>query len=97
MRKQEILDKLSAHRAELRERGVKSLEIFGSAARDEAVESSDVDLLVEFDRPTGLLGLINLKHRLEDLLQADEVDLLTPEGLHPALRERIMEEAVHAF
>lgn len=97
MRKQEILDKLSAHRVELQSRGVKSLALFGSAARDEAVESSDVDLLVEFDRPTGLLGLISLKHTLEKMLQTDKVDLLTPDGLHPALRQRILEEAVDAI
>jgi len=96
MRKQQILDKLSAHRDELHAQGVKSLALFGSAARDEAVDTSDIDLLVEFDRPTGLLGLIGLKNRLEKLLQADKVDLLTPDGLHPALREKILAEAVHA-
>lgn len=97
MRRKEILDRLSAHRDELRARGVKSIALFGSLARDEALDTSDVDLLAELDRPTGLLGLIGLKHRLEELLQVDNVDLLTRDGLHPALRERILSEAVDAI
>ena len=94
MKKQEILDRLAAHRDELRSSGVKSVALFGSAARDEATDISDVDLLVEFDRPTGLLALIRLKRRLEEMLQIDSVDLLTREGLHPALKDRILADAI---
>jgi uncharacterized protein len=94
MKKQEILDRLGAHRDELRSSGVKSVALFGSAAKDEATDTSDVDLLVEFDRPTGLLALIRLKHRLEEMLEIDSVDLLTREGLHPALKDRILAEAI---
>jgi len=95
MKRAEIIAKLSASEEELRGRGVKSMALFGSAARDEATDTSDVDLLVEFDRPTGLFGLIRLKRRLEEVLLVEKVDLLTPEGLHPALKERILAEAVH--
>jgi len=94
MTRSEVLAKLEAHRDELRARGVLSMALFGSAARDEATDVSDVDILVEFDRPTGLLGLIGLKHRLEELLQVKKVDFLTREGLHPALKERILAETV---
>lgn len=96
MRRQEILDQLSTHSDEFHARGVKSVALFGSAARDEATDLSDIDLLVEFDRPTGLLGLIGLKHWLEEILHVEKVDLLTRDGLHPALKERILAEAIDA-
>lgn len=94
MRRQDILDRLTANRAELEARGVKSVALFGSAVRGEATDTSDVDLLVEFDRPTGLLGLIKLKHELEEMLEVENVDLITRDGLHPALKDRILSEAV---
>ena len=57
--KSRILDGLRRHRQDLAARFfVKSLALFGSVARDEAGAGSDVDLLVEFDRPVGLLHLI---------------------------------------
>ena len=49
LRKDQVLAILSAHQAELRELGVKSLALFGSVARDEARPDSDVDLLIEFE------------------------------------------------
>lgn len=54
---------LAQHRAELAEMGVASLKIFGSLARGEAGPESDVDLLVEFDRPIGLIGLADVAQR----------------------------------
>ena len=57
MKRDKVVKILSEHRDELQQRfGVKSLALFGSVARDEATGISDVDLLVEFDRPTGLFG-----------------------------------------
>ena len=97
MKKSEILEKLEAHYAELQARGVRSVALFGSAARDEVTDTSDVDLLVDFERPTGLLELIRLKHRLEEMLRVEKVDLLTRDGLHPALKERILAEAIHVL
>ena len=69
VRREDILKKLDEQRLQLVTAGVKSLALFGSLARDEAIDSSDVDLLVEFVRPTGLLGLIALKHALEKRLK----------------------------
>ena len=94
MTRREVLDRLAAHREELRRQGVAGLALFGSAARDQATEISDVDLLVEFDRPVGLFGLSRLKQRLEQVLGVKKVDLITREGLHPALKDRILSEAV---
>ena len=71
--------------------GVQSLALFGSVARDEATAKSDVDLLVEFNRPVGYFGLFALQDYLEQLLGCP-VDLGTPDSLKPYLRERIQGE-----
>ncbi|MGQ9630207.1 MAG: nucleotidyltransferase family protein [bacterium] len=94
MRRDEILRLLSEHRAELEQFGVRSLALFGSAARDEAREDSDIDLLVEFERPVGLFEFVDLKSYLENLL-GYQVDLGTPASLKPRLRERVLKEAVY--
>ena len=73
--------------------GVKSLLLFGSVARDEATSISDVDLLVEFNRPVGYFGLFALQDYLEKLLGCP-VDLGTPESLKPRIRERVMGELI---
>lgn len=73
--------------------GVTTLLVFGSVARGEDRPGSDVDLLVEFDRPVTLLGLYRLQDRLEQLLGCG-VDLCTPSGLKPRVRERVLSEAV---
>jgi len=95
MTRDEVLHVLQEHHSELRDRfGVKSLALFGSAARGEARIRSDVDLLVEFDKPVGLFEFIDLKLFLEQLL-GRHVDLGTPESLRPRLRERVLAEAIH--
>ncbi len=93
MTRDEVLHILSQHRAELVQLGVKSLALFGSAARGEATAKSDVDLLVEFDRPVGLFHFIEVKEFLERVL-GSPVDLGTAESLHPRLREQVLQEAV---
>ena len=65
--------------------------IFGSFARDEADENSDVDILVELKGEKSLLDLAGLKIELEELLGRG-VDVLTFESLHPLLKERILDE-----
>jgi len=91
----DVLETLGAHAAELRSLGVKELLLFGSVARDEAGPQSDVDLLVEFDRPVGYFHLFDVQERLEALLHCS-VDLLTKGGLRPELRDAVMAEAVRA-
>ena len=95
MSRQEVLSTLQAQRTALHERfGVARLTLFGSVARDEGGKGSDVDLLVEFDRPVGLFSFLELQHHLEVLLGC-AVDLGTPQSLKPRLRARVMSEAVH--
>lgn len=95
MSRQEVLATLQAQRAALHERfGVARLTLFGSVARDEAVQESDVDLLVEFDKPVGFFSFLELQNHLETLLGC-AVDLGTPQSLKPRLRARVLAEAVH--
>ena len=94
MERQEIMLKLKGHLNELKKLGVKSLSLFGSVARDEALESSDVDLLVEFDRSVGLFDFFRLQHRIEEMLGVQRVDLLMPSAVKPALRDNILREAI---
>jgi predicted nucleotidyltransferase len=86
---------LAAHRDLLKQFGVRELRLFGSAVRGEAVEASDLDLLAEYDQtaPVGLFEFVRLQRALSELL-GRPVDLATPEALHPALREQILQEAV---
>ena len=85
---------LNKHQADLDLFAVKSLAVFGSVARGEATESSDIDLLVEFNRPIGLFEFIRLKNYLENLI-GYKVDLVTPDALRPAMRNSILSEAVY--
>ena len=97
MSRQEVLSTLQAQRAALHDRfGVARLLLFGSVARDEAGHGSDVDLLVEFDKPVGLFSFLELQEHLEALLGCG-VDLGTPNSLKPRLRDRVMTEAVHVI
>jgi predicted nucleotidyltransferase len=65
MRRAEVLQIVARHEAELSAMGVRSLAIFGSVARDQAGPTSDVDLLVEFDRPVGYFHVFDVQDRLE--------------------------------
>jgi len=95
MKRQDALDILASHGRQLRGSGMKSLMLFGSVARDEAVDSSDIDLLVEFSDPVGLFAFVRFRRLLETMLGC-HVDLVTPDALSPALRDAILKEAVRA-
>jgi len=94
MTRDEILRLLSEHRADLERFGVKSLALFGSAAREEAKPESDLDLLVEFAGPATFDQYMDLKFFLEDLLRSP-VDLVTHKALKPRLKPHIEKEAVY--
>ena len=70
---------------------VRKAAIFGSFARGENKEGSDIDFLVEFNGDKSLLDLSGLKITLEELLKIG-VDVLTYNSLHPLLRDRILNE-----
>jgi predicted nucleotidyltransferase len=95
MKQDFVLQVLKQNNAELEKQfGVKTLMLFRSVARDEATSKSDVDLLVEFNRPVGYFGLFALQNYLEKLLGCP-VDLGTPDSLKPYIRERVMGELIH--
>lgn len=94
MTKQQVIDRLVAHTEELRAGGVKSLGLFGSVARSEATQASDVDVVVELNRPMGLFGLSDLKYLIQQILEVQNVDLITLDGIHPALKDAILGEKV---
>jgi hypothetical protein len=94
MKQEVLIQTLKQKNAELTNKfGVKSLLLFGSVARNEATSASDVDLLVEFNRPVGYFGLFALQDYLEKLLGCP-VDLGTPDSLKPYIKERIMGELI---
>ncbi len=85
---------LRARRAELaRDYGVAQLGLFGSCVRGEAGGTSDVDVLVEFDRPIGFFKFLELEEKLAEWLGA-KVDLVTKAALKPHIGEHILSEVV---
>jgi predicted nucleotidyltransferase len=75
--------------------GVAQVSLFGSFARDEAREDSDVDVLVEFAGPIGMFDFVRLQRELGERI-GRKVELVTPAALKPQLRDRILAEAVLA-
>ena len=87
---------LKHHREDLSLQGVRALAIFGSVARNENTSKSDIDILIDFDSKKGLFAFVGLKSYLESILHC-EVDLVTKNALHPALKPQILREAKHVF
>lgn len=87
---------IEEHRADIleiaRRHGLRDVRVFGSMARGDASETSDVDLLVSLPPDRTGLALGGLLMDVQDLLQR-KVDVVTDRGLHPALRNRILKEA----
>lgn len=75
----------------LKRQGVTKAALFGSVVRGEATKKSDVDLLIRFKGQKSLLDLVGLQLELEEKL-GRKVDVLTYNGIHPLLREIILNE-----
>ena len=93
MRRSDVLAQLQLQKNALTAMGVGELYLFGSVARDEAREESDVDLLVEFTGPPSFDRFMDLKFFLEDLLGIP-VDLVTRRALKPILCSEIELDAI---
>lgn len=90
----ELKEIINSHKKELEDKYyVKSIAIFGSYTRNEQTPESDVDILVEFSRPVGLL-FVHLADYLEEILGV-KVDLMTPEAIKPNRRRYILEELIY--
>jgi predicted nucleotidyltransferase len=97
MTRAEALERLRAHRAELRAMGIDHVAIFGSTARDEATDASDLDIAVRL-RPDMRLGwdYFTLDERVSALLGIP-VDLVTEPVSRPRLQSEIDRDRVDAF
>ena len=96
MKKMNIAELLRVRRNEIlriaSKYGARNVRLFGSAARGEALQDSDIDLLVDLEPGRSLFDLGGLLMDLQDLL-AYKVDVVTERGLRPRIRERVLKEA----
>jgi uncharacterized protein len=79
-----------------KEHGVTSMSLFGSTARGEDHQSSDIDLLVDFEPGRSLIDLVRLERELSEAFNLD-FDVLTPNSLHPRIRERVNREKLSIY
>ena len=93
MNKDKVLRLIRSHKKEIDSFNVKSLALFGSAARDESHALSDIDILVEFKDKATFDQYMKLKFLLEDTLGCP-VDLVTRKALKPRLHDSVEREAL---
>lgn len=97
MQRDDIVNRLRADADRIKRLGVTSLYLFGSFARGEGRQESDVDVLVDYDHGQfGLLEMARLKRQLSELL-GRSVDVGTRDSLHPLMRREVEDEAVQVF
>lgn len=94
----EVIARLRAHEPGLREYGAIALHLYGSAARDEMTDESDVDLFIDYD-PLGDLDLFKLcgLQRFVSAALGRKVDLTTRDGLHSYLKNRIERSSIEVY
>ena len=94
MNKDKVLDILRTHKALLSQRfGVSGLTLFGSVARDQANDDSDIDILVSYGKPATSEAYFGVQFYLEDLL-GRQVDLVTDKALGREFRPYVEKEAI---
>jgi uncharacterized protein len=97
MQRKEAIAKLREYEAKLRQLGVERLYLFGSTARGEAREDSDVDLFFDYERgKLGLFELMDVKEQASRIL-GSKADIMTRDSLHKVLRSRIEASALRVF
>lgn len=95
---EQLLETLKSHEADLRELGVTRIGVFGSVARGEASENSDIDLFAELDREKkiGLIAYAGIVDHLKEML-GRSVDLVQCPAKKAHMREAIEKEGMIAF
>ena len=93
LRREDVVKLIKDHAPELAEFGISSLALFGSVARNESSESSDIDILVEFAGRARFIPFMGLRAYLEDLLRA-RIDLATMEMIRPEIRESVARDLI---
>ena len=97
MKRDEAISRLQRHKADLRRLGVEHLYLFGSTARGEAKDDSDVDLFFDYEKgKLGLFELMDLKEYATGIL-GRKADIMTRDSLHKMLRQTIEAAAVRVF
>ena len=90
----EIKKLLDNHKQELKDKyHIKNIGLFGSIVRGDATAKSDVDILVEFEKPIGL-DFVMLADELEEIIGV-KVDLVTPNAIKPRMLEYIRQDLVY--
>ena len=88
----EIKKILGKHKKELAEKyHVREIGVFGSYVRNEQVEGSDIDILVDFSSPISLFDFIDLEEEISKLLKV-KVDLVSRKALKPYIGQRVLQE-----
>ena len=83
---------IQKHKKELEEKfGLRKIGIFGSYVRGDQVQDSDIDILVEIERPMGFIKFIKLENHLSQILDS-KVDIVTKKALKPYIGRRILQE-----
>ena len=97
MKRADAITLLQAHEAQLKQLGVLTLYMFGSTAREEAREGSDVDLFFDYDKgKLGLFQLMYVKEYTSGILGC-KADIMTRDSIHRVLRDEIESSAIRVF
>ena len=97
MKRADAISLLQAHEAQLKQLGVLTLYMFGSTAREEAREGSDVDLFFDYDKgKLGLFQLMDVKEYTSGILGC-KADIMTRDSIHRVLREKIESSAIRVY
>jgi hypothetical protein len=90
----DIHKRIQEIQGELKNLGVKSLSLFGSASRGEASQKSDLDFLIDFEGPYTFDRYMEVKVLLEDLFDRD-VDLVTPDAVRTEMKDNVEKDLYH--
>ena len=93
-----IINRLAAHKHELRNRGVTSLALFGSRARGDERRNSDLDVLIDYDqtRRFTLYDLVDIQRYLSDIVEL-EAHVVTRDGFGSDRLQRLLKHAIDVF
>jgi predicted nucleotidyltransferase len=97
MDKDDVIQKLLAHEAELRAEGISHVFLFGSVARGEADEKSDVDLFYDYEPGRFGISSVHADQGAGSEIVGRSVDIMPRDGLHPMIRSDVERAAVEVF
>lgn len=97
MDRETVIRTLRAHEAELRAEGISHVYLFGSVARGEADEKSDVDLFHDYDSDRfGFLQFMRIRELAPEIV-GQPVDIMPRNGIHPLIKDEVIAEAIRVF